>query len=911
MRIADLSIKNFRGIREGKITFGRHTVLVGPNSSGKTTVIEALTTLFGRDRLVRTLTEHDFFGCDPRPADRIQIVATVVDFAPNTPDDHLDWFRPHRAVPKWYDPASGQLHADKVDESNLLAAQIGFAARFDRENLEVETVRYFHDDDSTTDPFSEEHCVPVPLKLIKELGFFLIPANRAWERMISFDSELFRRVVAQVGGLPADAVREERAKLWKPEHPLEADAKLKSLVEGVNKELAGRFSRKPELRLRLTGTDSDSVLEAITPHFQFADGPPIPSRRQGMGVLSLQSIILLLQLAQHRAAHGKSFCLALEEPELHVPPGLQRRLIHRVHALSTQTIVSTHSPLVASYSEPTNILMLQIDKGRLTASPLSKTGITKSSPNAIRKLLQINRPDTIAALMSECVLVPEGRTEFDLLRLLAMALELHDKELLPERSLFGTLVGIVPTHDAAVLATFEALRSVHPNVVPLIDGDVPGNMYVSNLLGLASPPKMVIRWAAGKTLEHILCWIVSVAPGILPSLGPWLPATPASEADLLDLLSKKSTEGGVKADLVAYEGIVSAVAENQECLNRLSALLSAIASLTSGQSASVPLFQKDAASTATASVFTFRDWLYELKFDGYRMQAVKRNRQVRLFTRTGADYPTRFAKVAQAVAALKPATLHLDGELVAVDRTGKPSFQVLRGGRPLPEGWAIRYYAFDMLRQGQRCFVKTPLTERRAALEELLAGSAVKFSATRPGTADQVVKAVREHGLEGVVAKRVKTFYEAGKRSGPWVKLPCKQSGKFVVGGFRPAGKSFSLLLVGKFDGVRFTFAGKVRHGFDGPSRQRAFDAVKRLRTTACAFDNIPNCKADPFDEGVTPDEDGDVRMGHPCRGDSCRIQRADEAGQSARPRVCQGAPGLTRHSGVSCSSGPGVKGVG
>lgn len=605
MRIAELSIKNFRGIREGKIAFGRHTVLVGPNSSGKTTVIEALTMLFGRDRLIRTLTEHDFFGCDPQPADRIQIVATVVDFEPNISDDHLEWFRPDRAVPKWYDPATGQLHAEKVDEHNLLAAQIGFAARFDRESLEVETVRYFHDDDAITDPFSEEQCVAVPLKLIKELGFFLIPANRAWERMISFDSELFRRVVAQVGGLPADAVREERAKLWKPEHPLEADAKLKSLVDGINKELAGLFSRKPELRLRLTGTDSDSVLEAITPHFQFAGGPPIPSRRQGMGVLSLQSIILLLQLAQHRAANGKSFCLALEEPELHIPPGLQRRLIHRVHALSTQTVVSTHSPLVASYSEPTNVLMLQIDNGQLAANPLTKTGITKTSPNAIRKLLQINRPDTITALMHECVLVPEGRTEFDLLRLLATALELHDKELLPDRWLFGTLVGIVPTHDAAVLSTFEALRHVHPNLVPLIDGDAAGNGYLNELLGLTFPPKTVIRWANTQMLEHILCWIVAGAPAVLPSLGPWFPRAPGSEGDLLDSLCKKSTEGGVKADLVAYEGIVGAIAETKECLERLSALLNAIATVCIGQTDGVTLFRKDAVSTTKTSVFTF------------------------------------------------------------------------------------------------------------------------------------------------------------------------------------------------------------------------------------------------------------------------------------------------------------------
>lgn len=604
MRIAELSIKNFRGIREGKVTFGRHTVLVGPNSSGKTTVIEAMTMLFGRDRLIRTLTEHDFFDCDPQPADRIQIIATLVDFESNAHNDNLDWFRTDRAVPKWYDPATGQLHAEKVDERHLLAAQIAFAARFDRDSLEVETVRYFHDDDSVADPFSEDQVVSVPLKLIRELGFFLIPANRTWERMMSFDSELFRRVVAQVGGLPSDAVRDERAKLWKPEHPLETDSKLKNLVDGVNKELAGLFSRKPELRLRLTGTDSDAVLDAITPHFQFPDGPPIPSRRQGMGMLSLQSIILLLQLAQLRAAQGKSFCLALEEPELHVPPGLQRRLTHRVHALSTQTIISTHSPLVASYSDPTNVLMLQIDDGQLVANPLTKTGITKSSPNSIRKLLQINRPDTITALMHECVLVPEGRTEFDLLRLMATALELQGRDVHPDQATFGTLVGIVPTHDAAIVLTFAALQLVHPGVVPLIDGDKAGDGYLKDLLGAVPPPRTVIRWGKGQTLEHIVCWILAATTAVLPSLGSCLPTSPSSEADLLALLSKKSSEGGVKGDLVAYEGIVSVMAQKKECLDRLSILLTAIAKVCASQIGGIKVF-KAVAATDKTNIFTF------------------------------------------------------------------------------------------------------------------------------------------------------------------------------------------------------------------------------------------------------------------------------------------------------------------
>lgn len=104
MRVADLRIENFRGIRRGLIHFGPHSVLVGANNSGKTTVIEALVLLFGRDRLIRTLTEHDFYGSNPKAADRIRITATITDFEPNDPAEHRNWFIDGRAVEKWYDP---------------------------------------------------------------------------------------------------------------------------------------------------------------------------------------------------------------------------------------------------------------------------------------------------------------------------------------------------------------------------------------------------------------------------------------------------------------------------------------------------------------------------------------------------------------------------------------------------------------------------------------------------------------------------------------------------------------------------------------------------------------------------------------------------------------------------------------
>jgi hypothetical protein len=85
LQIAQLEIENFRGIREGTVQFSPHTVFVGPNNCGKTTVVEALALLFGRDRMIRQLTEHDFFGSNPQPPDRICLVATVIDFEGDDP----------------------------------------------------------------------------------------------------------------------------------------------------------------------------------------------------------------------------------------------------------------------------------------------------------------------------------------------------------------------------------------------------------------------------------------------------------------------------------------------------------------------------------------------------------------------------------------------------------------------------------------------------------------------------------------------------------------------------------------------------------------------------------------------------------------------------------------------------------
>ncbi len=249
------------------------------------------------------------------------------------------------------------------------------------------------------------------------------------------------------------------------------------------------------------------------------------------------------------------------------------------------------------------------------------------------------------------------------------------------------------------------------------------------------------------------------------------------------------------------------------------------------------------------------EWMYEVKWDGYRMQALKEGERVRLLSRNGADYTRRFSEVAEAVEQLKPQTLYMDGELVAMDRQGRPSFQLLQSGRPLPPGTRIGYYAFDLLHVGARQLWARPLHERRSALRELIDGSPLRFSTSLEGTAEQVTRAVGEHGLEGVVAKRVSSVYEPGARTGSWVKLPLKQTGRFLIGGLRPAGRRVAVLLVGHYpDGV-FRYAGKVSCPLAATTLADFARAIRPLARLKCPFPDLPNCKLDPFDEMVTPEE--------------------------------------------------------
>ena len=237
-----------------------------PNNCGKTTNIEALALLFRRDRMIRQLTEHDFFGSDPQPADRIQLVATMIGFDGDDQVQHSDWFREDRGIAKWCNPTDGSVMPARNDLAWPLACQIAFVARFDRPSLEVETLRYFHDDDAVGDVFADKRVTAFSARLIRDIGFFFVPAARTWDRTVSFGSELFRRVSAAGDGQPSESVRAERGRLRTPAAKLEADERLAPMVRQLNQELLGFFRTAPTLHLRVTAIDSDGLFESVVLH---------------------------------------------------------------------------------------------------------------------------------------------------------------------------------------------------------------------------------------------------------------------------------------------------------------------------------------------------------------------------------------------------------------------------------------------------------------------------------------------------------------------------------------------------------------------------------------------------------------------------------------------------------------------
>jgi bifunctional non-homologous end joining protein LigD len=251
---------------------------------------------------------------------------------------------------------------------------------------------------------------------------------------------------------------------------------------------------------------------------------------------------------------------------------------------------------------------------------------------------------------------------------------------------------------------------------------------------------------------------------------------------------------------------------------------------------------------------TGEDWLYELKIDGYRALLMKEGGRVEIRSRRDNELTRTYPGVADAMLRVNADQAVLDGEVVAIDENGRPSFQALqhRGSHP---GYQIAFYVFDVLHLNGFDLMNVPLIERRALLPQLLDGTGLRRTPELPGTVDDIVAAVRGMGLEGIVAKRRSSIYQPGERSPDWQKLQLQRQQELVIGGYRPDGQNVDALIVGYYDEIGLRFAGKVRAGLVAHLRRDIAKQLRPFHAGRCPFVDLPNVKTSRWGGGVSEEE--------------------------------------------------------
>jgi bifunctional non-homologous end joining protein LigD len=252
-------------------------------------------------------------------------------------------------------------------------------------------------------------------------------------------------------------------------------------------------------------------------------------------------------------------------------------------------------------------------------------------------------------------------------------------------------------------------------------------------------------------------------------------------------------------------------------------------------------FVEPALATLQRDAPPGKEWLHEVKFDGYRMQAQIAGTDVRLLTRNGLDWTKRFGgAIPSALASLKCSDAILDGEIVVLGDNGVSSFSALQGDLSAGRANRMIYYVFDLLRLDGEALLDEPLVERKERLRELLDGlpddAAVRFSDhfVEPGRI--MLKHACRMGLEGVISKRADAPYRSG-RTGAWIKSKCTQRQEFVIGGYLPSektGRGLRSLLVGFHEDGELKYAGRVGTGFSsraGDELKKKLDALKAKKS--------------------------------------------------------------------------------
>lgn len=243
------------------------------------------------------------------------------------------------------------------------------------------------------------------------------------------------------------------------------------------------------------------------------------------------------------------------------------------------------------------------------------------------------------------------------------------------------------------------------------------------------------------------------------------------------------------------------------------------------------------------------NWIYEMKYDGYRILAFVEGNSARLITRNGNDYTKRFFTIGNSLIDLANGkTMVLDGEMTIIDSTGKTNFQALQNYMKNPKGQTLTYIVFDLLALNGEDLRNKPLIERKEKLEELMkdAPKNLYYSRHVRGNGKESFIAACEAGMEGIIGKKYDSIY-SGTRNGDWIKLKCDKRQEFVIGGYTLSNKKtkgISSLLLGVYEGEDLIYAGRAGTGFNRHNTEELTSKFSGLKTNNPPFINPPKSRS-------------------------------------------------------------------
>jgi bifunctional non-homologous end joining protein LigD len=283
----------------------------------------------------------------------------------------------------------------------------------------------------------------------------------------------------------------------------------------------------------------------------------------------------------------------------------------------------------------------------------------------------------------------------------------------------------------------------------------------------------------------------------------------------------------------------------------------------------LPVFVEPALATLKDKVPTGAQWLHEIKFDGYRVQARLQDGKAKLLTRTGLDWTRRFGKeIRSAIEAIPARRALIDGELVVETDAGATDFSALQEDLAAGRSDRFTFYAFDLLHLEGLDLTPAPLEERKEALRALLAtadlGPRIRYSEHFVENGELVMKHACRLSLEGIISKRRDQPYRSG-RGKDWVKSKCSSRQEFVIGGYVPSStsqKAIGSLVMGYYEAGKLIHAGRVGTGFTAAVAGQLWKQLEKLRADASPFTGKLSAEARKGVRYVAPKLVAEVEFG-------------------------------------------------